>query len=173
MKRDLSSGSSHNSLEEIVEDSIRFCQKITSNNPKKIIQLLKKDDARVNAALRYNLAKRIAEYFLRNGIKVINAYVFGSTIHEGEEVQGKIGVGYFSDIDIILYVDKKKEGYINKIKEIDTKLVKEITRKTGRPFPEDFKMLDVKLVTEKDIEKKDVFACLINSVHEPVCKIYP
>lgn len=88
-------------------------------------------------------------------------------------MQEKTGVKYCSDIDIILHVDEKKGGYLDIIKETDYKLVKEIIKRTRRPFPEDFRMLDVKLVTEKDIEKKDVFACLINSVYEPACKIYP
>ncbi len=163
MNQDLTSDSS---IRDIVEDAIKFCQANYNRNEDEIVELLKEDDKEVNTAFRCYIAERIAEYFALHEINVIAAYLFGSLVNEKRTV-------YCSDIDIILNVDEKRKEYSDLIKKTGNQLTKEIARKIGKPFDKDFNILDVKPVTQEDIDNKRVFACLINSIYDPAYKIYP
>jgi len=152
--------------EDAIEGAIGFSGRVLSKGRDEIMRLLVEDDVRVNSRFRYSLARRIVGYLATNCDRIVAGYVHGSTIHEDR-------TRYCSDIDIVLHVnggsDRERREQQEVIDELERQLIEGITEKTGRPFPDNFTMLSVQLVTSEDED----FSALTHSLHDLPMRLYP
>jgi len=139
-----------NGMHEFISNAIEFCL-ILSNEKKsetEIIELLKTQDNFTHSKFRYSIARDVTQYIYSNyGDMIKNIRLYGSTM---DNTAGK-----YSDIDMVIQVEKMGYKIYENLKKLDRILVTEYFNLIDEAFDEYMYLMDIHIIDESLRSQQD------------------
>ena len=132
-----------NEIRNIVSEALTDCLSLskTYNTAQDVIEDLKTQNSFVHSKFRSSIAKGIAKYMLRRfGQTIRNIRLYGSVM--------EFRAGKYSDIDMIVRVEKLDDELVDNLKSIDRLLSKEYFRLIGEDCGNYFYFIDIKIIDD-------------------------
>jgi len=151
-------------VREIFEKSINYCCWRHKSTEVEVDELLKDNDTVMHSDLRYGIAKNLSEYLVVEDDTIKEVYLFGSSQNEEARI--------CSDIDMIFWVDKKTDALEELIDDADKGITEYYISMVGNGAEKMDGIIDAKIINDRDVREKNVWASMINSLYYPATKIW-
>jgi predicted nucleotidyltransferase len=143
-------------VEKALEETMSKCG---VRDKRLVIDLLKSGEPCHQGYFRFYLVRHVMDCIVSRLKDLRCIYIFGSTTFDA--------AGLMSDINIIVHVGKRDKAHTKLMDEVNMMLTNEYRTLLGFECKECFRLLDVHIVTDKDVKAGNGVARLLSSFHDP------
>ncbi|KAA3644196.1 MAG: hypothetical protein DWQ07_18990 [Chloroflexi bacterium] len=156
--------------EGIIEDAVQLAntRQNISLEDEKIDTLL--DRREYLGTFRYGLAKGITEALVENDAGVVAVYSFEPNANPDAETEDYLSLD--GNVDMIALVEKRSAGLVAFTDSLDRALTERINEFSTPVYAKCSSLLDVKFVTQEDVDEGRGFAVLLQSLFSPPMRIW-
>jgi predicted nucleotidyltransferase len=145
----------------LLDEALQFCAERLRRPESEVRRALRGDDQEAHSTLRYAIAKGLSVYLARIGGGIYAVYLYGSAM-KGEARP-------FSDIDLLVLVDRKLDQVRAFLGRVDLALVTAYRSLLGTK-DDPASLLDIHLVDVGEEEARQGYGALVGSARiSPVC----
>jgi len=119
---------------------------------------------------RYGLAKGITEAIVENDVRVLEVFSFEPNANPDAETEENLPLD--GNVDLIALVESRSAGLDAFTNSLDRALTGRINELSAPVYTKCSSLLDVKYVTQEDVNQGKGFAVLLKSIFSPPIRIW-